>query len=818
MMRRLGHVNLTAAAAALVASAGGRLHRQPVGLRWQSSSAAAPAAPAKGAPQRKPPAAAHDFKGSILRNRIWETHPAGEHVTVYVDSGVYAWIVMDRAGSSANALGDAFVNCMQKAMDIVEKLMLEKKARVAIVASAKSSFCVGADLEVLYPITDKQLAAEATRVGHALFDRIEKEPFPVVAAINGFALGGGFELSLACHHRLLASDGSVGLPECLLGVLPGAGGTVRLQRLVGLATAVEWIMTSAPARAPKAKRAGAVNAVLPAEDRWSGEDRFFNQVRQWAGALVDKPLKPARGKKLTLVERLLQSTTAGRRIIAKKTIESLNAKTKGKYVAQYKALEVLLYSATHSNVEGFARESEVFSELLVTPDAKNLMALYFIEDGMKKSELKTGIPKDKLPPVRTVGVIGAGVMGSGIVHHFANKAIPVAVNDLKPEAVEKGIAMVRGEFEKAAKRKKLTPAAVEAKMQLVKGGTSSGVLQGADVIVEAAVEVMDIKKKIIRELEKEGCLNGKNLFATNTSSLSLTEMQKDAKYPANIVGMHFFNPVSKMPLVEVIKGKHTSKEAAAVIFDLALRTGKKPIIVNDAPGFVVNRILGVYMAEAGRLAAVDKVDLSQIDKAILDFGMPMGPFRLLDEVGLDVACHVGPILTAGIHPSRFGIGSEIQQMTRDGYLGKKNGKGFYRYDAKGKETGMNTEVTRHYFPQSSRNKPAGEIVDRCVLLMVNEAGYILQEKVAATPEDVDIGMIWGTGFPPFRGGLLQHADHRGLPAVVDRLRQLQDALGDDRFAPCPLLQSMAKDGKRFFPNRPFVPYRERAGFPKVHFS
>ncbi|ORC87521.1 trifunctional enzyme alpha subunit, mitochondrial precursor-like protein [Trypanosoma theileri] len=766
---------------------------------------------------KKTTVSVNDFKSCILKNRIWAIHPAGKHVTVYVDSGIYAWIVMDRAGSSANALGEEFVKCMHQALDIVEKLVAENKARVVIIASAKSSFCVGADLDQLYPLTDRKMASEAAKMGHGLFNRIQQEPFPVVAAINGLALGGGFEMTLACHHRLLASNGSVGLPECLLGLLPGAGGTVRLQRFVGLATAVQWIMTSVPAKAPKAKKAGVLDAVIEAEPRWEGEERFFEGVRKWSGRLVDKPLKPMKRKNISLMDRFLERTSFGRKIVGNKTIEMLNKKTKGKYIAQYKALEAIIYSAAHSEKEGLAKERDIFSELLVTPEAKNQIALYFLDEGMKKSERKTGISKDKVPPVRKVGVIGAGVMGSGIVHYFANKGIPVAVKDVKQEAVDKGIEMVRGEFKTAVVRKKITPTVMEAKMKLVTGGTSDTVFHDVDVIVEAAVEVMDIKKKIIQEMENQGVINGKNIFATNTSSLSLTEMQTVSKYPERIVGMHFFNPVSKMPLVEVIKGKKTSAETAAVIFNLALKTGKKPIIVNDAPGFVVNRILGVYMAEASRLAIEEEVDLALIEKAMLNFGMPMGPFRLLDEVGLDIACHVGPVLSEGIKSKRFAVGSQVEQMMKDGYLGKKNGKGLYRYDAKGKETVMNTETLEKYFPQSKKSKDENEIVDRCVLLMVNEACYILQEGVAATPEDVDIGMIWGTGFPAFRGGLLQHADHRGLQAVVGRLRQFQDETGSDRYAPSPLLLTMVKEEKRFFPNRPFVPYKERSGYPQVKF-
>ncbi|KAH9598652.1 3-hydroxyacyl-CoA dehydrogenase [Trypanosoma melophagium] len=760
---------------------------------------------------------ANDFKGSILKDRIWAVYSAGKHVTVYIDSGIYAWIVMDRAGSSANALGEEFVKCMNQALDVVEKLVAENKARVAIIASAKSAFCVGADLDQLYPLTDRKTASEAVKMGHELFGRIQQEPFPVVAAINGLALGGGFELTLACHHRLLASNGSVGLPECLLGLLPGAGGTVRLQRFVGLATAVQWIMTGAPAKATKAKKVGVLDAVIEAEPRWEGEERFFEGVRRWSGRLVDKPLKPMRRKNISLMDRFLERTSFGRKMVGNKTIETLNKKTKGKYIAQYKALEAIIYSAAHSDKEGLAKEQEIFSELLLTPEAKNQIALYFLDEGMKKSERKTGISKDKVPPVRKVGVIGAGVMGSGIVHYFANKGIPVAVKDVKQEAVEKGIEIVRVEFKKAMERKKITPAVMEAKMKLVTGGTTDAVFHDVDVIVEAAVEVMDIKKKIIQEMENQGVINGKNFFATNTSSLSLTEMQTVSKYPERIVGMHFFNPVSKMPLVEVIKGKKTSAEAAAVIFNLALKTGKKPIIVNDAPGFVVNRILGVYMAEASRLAIEEEVDLALIEKALLNFGMPMGPFRLLDEVGLDIACHVGPVLSEGMKAKRFAVGSKVEQMMKDGYLGKKNGKGIYRYDAKGKEMGMNNETLGKYFPQSKKSKDESEIVDRCVFLMVNEASYILQEGVASTPEDVDIGMIWGTGFPAFRGGLLQHADQRGLQAVVDRLQQFQDERNDDRFAPSPLLLTMENEGKRFFPNRPFVPYKERLGYPRVEF-
>ncbi|KPA86938.1 putative mitochondrial Enoyl-CoA hydratase/Enoyl-CoA isomerase [Leptomonas pyrrhocoris] len=785
----------------------------------QPGATTAATAPTTASPPRataKPTVIAYDFPRDILEDRLWKTHQAGRHITVYVDSGRIAWIVMNRAESSANALGEEFMKDLNTALDIVESLVAKNEAQFAILASAKSTFCVGADIDQMYPVTDPTVAEAVIKSGQTLFNRIEGEPFPVVAAINGLALGGGFELALACHQRLMASGAKVSFPECMLGLLPGAGGTVRTHRLCGLTKTVQWIMTSKQVKAGEAKAAGACDVVIPSEDRWKGEHRFYEGVRKWAGQnLSDKPAKPTKRKHISLIDRVMEGTFFGRRMVANQTIKMLNKKTKGKFIAPYKALECIMYSATHSNAQSFDKECRSLAELLCSPEAKNQMALYFLQEGMKNVE-KTGVPKDKIKEVRRVGVIGAGVMGAGIVHYFANKDIPVAVKDLSEEAVAKGIGRVRAEFEGAVKRKRMDVNGLEKKMTLVTGGTTDEVFRNVDVIVEAAVEVMSIKKKVIEQLEKDGILNEKNLFATNTSSLSLTEMQAAARYPQNIVGMHFFNPVAKMPLVEVIKGKATSAEAAATIYNLALKTGKTPIIVNDGPGFLVNRILGAYMAEAGRLAAEEHCHPSRVDAALVAFGMPMGPFRLLDEVGLDVSCHVGPVLSQGLKSNRFEVTPAVSHMVKDGYLGRKNGKGFYNYDEKGKETGMNRSALTTYLGGDLKATIGEtEIVDRCVLLMVNEATHVLHEGIALSPEDVDTGMVWGTGFPAYRGGLMQYADHRGLANVVAALEQLQRKTKKDYFAPTATLRKMAAEGKRFFPKRPYVPYQERHGFPKV---
>merc|ERR1712000_291338 len=669
--------------------------------------------------------------------------------------------------------------------------------------------------------TDKALAMRASSEGQKFFQRIEETKYPVVAAINGMALGGGCELGLACHHRVIASDkGQMGLPETMLGLLPGAGGTVRLPRLIGLQGALGWILKGSPNKADKCKKANAVDAVIPAGDRWKGENRFIEGARAWAGKLIDKPLKPAKARPKSWVNWALEDTPIGRKIVIDQTLKMLNKQTKGKYLGHYKAFECIMNSTKNGyNAAAYDYEAKKFSELMVTPEAKNQIALYFLDNSTKNLQQKTGLSKDQIPEIKETGVLGAGVMGAGIVTLFVNKGYECRVKDITQEAVDKGIGIVKKEYEGKVKKKRMSKQDMDDKLAKLKGGIDDSVFKNTDIIVEAAVEIMDIKKKIVKGMEDNGTLDGKKIFATNTSSLSVTELQSVSKWPDKIVGMHFFNPVTKMPLVEVVIGDKTSKETAAAIFNLALKTGKKPIIVKDAPGFLVNRILGVYMAEAGRLVLSDRADPKLVDKVMLDFGMPMGPFRLLDEVGLDVACHVGPVLENGLKHKRFAVSPKINEMVKDGILGKKNGKGFYAYDEKGKEKGFDTNLTAKYLgqgPALNENFSKDDIRDRMVLLMVNEACMILDEGVAASPEDVDIGMVWGTGFAPFRGGLLQHADHYGIQKIVDRLNHFKSKTNDDRFEPCEYLKKMAKDKKRFFPNRPDVPYVERKGIPAVN--
>ena len=774
-------------------------------VRWATASAAAPG----------------KVQGFLGPQKIVAEYKCGE-ITVINDCDTFAWIVMDSQKGSANSLSKDYIESCKAALDHVERLVAEKKTRVVVLTSNKDTFCVGADLPTVYPMLETQASELETILddGGALVKRLQKLSVPVIAAVNGLALGGGLELALACHHRIISDSAAtkVGLPETLLGVIPGMGGTVRLQKLVGLQTATQMIMQGQQVNAKKARKIGLCEAEIAGEDRFKGENRFLHGARGFAGRLVDKKLKPHKGKpvKAWPQDVIINSTPIGRRVVKVMTQKALNKATKGKYLGQYEALRSILYASSHNEESALRKEKAIFMKCCFTPEAKNQMSIYFLDDNSKKLWGKIGVKKEDVPEMDNLGVIGAGVMGSGVAHWFAAKKSTVYLKDIKEDFVEKGLGFVKKQFDTQAKRKKMTRAEADRRTALVTGGVSDEGLRGKQIIVEAAVEVMDLKVKMIQDLEASGVLDGKTIFATNTSSLSLNEMQKHSKYPENIVGMHFFNPVAKMPLVEIITGDKTSKEAVAAVYKLTLKIGKKPIIVKDGPGFLVNRVLGVYMAEAGRMLK-ECGHPEKIDKKILDFGMPMGPFRLLDEVGFDVAAHVGPVLQNGLNSIRFAVDAEggaVTKLSKDGFLGKKNKKGFYQYDEKEKEKGFNSDILNKVGFSPNEFFEYDKVVDRCVLLMINEACLIMEEGLVEDAETVDLGMIFGTGFAPFRGGLLSHADHMGAAAIVDKMNALKPKYGAF-FEPCETLKKLAATNGRFFPKRPFIKYEERHGFPNI---
>eukprot|EP00992_Anisonema_acinus_P008173 TRINITY_DN4249_c0_g1_i1.p1 TRINITY_DN4249_c0_g1~~TRINITY_DN4249_c0_g1_i1.p1 ORF type:complete len:772 (-),score=226.59 TRINITY_DN4249_c0_g1_i1:118-2433(-) len=736
---------------------------------------------------------------------------------VFVDQSKIAWLVMDRPGKSENAIGSDFQGSVDQATAYIRGQHSKGAVKAAVLTSAKKRFCVGADVTEFYMLTEKDRPELTKRLenGRNSMKQLTSLPCPTIAAINGDALGGGLEIALACDYRVAAEGKyNLGLPEVMLGVIPGLGGTVRLPKLIGLQAGLQHVLQAKNVKPEKAKKLKLVNEVVGAGDRYEGENRFMNGVRGYVFKVMEKP-KP-KSKKPNWMDWALGSTPVGRKVVTDQTVKQLNKATRGKYPAPYKAFESIMNAVLEKKEDkALAFESACFEEMCVSAQSKSMMSLFFLQERCKKMESQAAhFDASDAVPCKKFAVLGAGVMGSGIAHWASKNKIECYLKDISDSAVDAGMKFVKSEFDAALKKKKMDAQSHKAALARVTAGTSNEGLKDCKVIIEAAVEVMDIKKKMVTELENEGYFNKDTIFATNTSALSIDELAEHSKFPENVVGMHFFNPVGRMPLLEVVKGKKTSRAAAATVYKLALDMGKFPIVVQDGPGFLVNRVLGIYMSEAGRMLN-EGADPAKVDKAILDFGMPMGPYRLLDEVGIDVAAHVGPTLRDGLG-DRFAANERMEELIKAGYLGKKTNKGFYKYNEKGKETEIDMDMLKSRGIVNPSDSFADvDVVDRCILCMINEASLILTEKIAETPEDVDLGMVFGTGFAPFRGGLCSYADNRGIGNIVEALKTLASKYGP-RFEPSPMLVEMAKKGQLFFPDRPLVPLKEgKAPTPKV---
>lgn len=768
-----------------------------------------------------------------------------------------------------NVIDSQFISDIKSILEVVDTLIKTKRIRALVISSAKNnSFCVGADINMMYPNLDEKSAEKASKFGQDAMDKLASLGVPTLSCIHGPALGGGFELCLATSFRVASEHKAttVGLPEVMLGVIPGAGGTVRMPKLVGLQKSLELILPGKTLSAARAKKAGLLDATFSYEDRFNGEYRFLSAVRNYVGAkavdhksfasnsgavtgvVTTSASTQKRYVPKTLKDKLLEGNPIGRKFVAQMALSSLDKTTRGKYPAPYSALQSV-YNATKSgmsNGRALLLERQLFGKMAVTPESKNLMSVFFMRENAKN--LKRQFPNLNLKNLKatrkvtynpasgkvpgsvpaSVAVIGAGVMGSGIAQLFAHKNYPVFMKDIKPEFVKNGMGIVERIFmDDYVKKGRMSREEALFRIKLVSGGVEYPKIEnnGIQVVIEAAVENMDLKKKILLECEKSFADSSDVIFATNTSTLSINELASVSKRPDLVVGMHFFNPVHKMPLVEIIRGKKTSDETVATIYKLALDLGKIPIVCHDGPGFIVNRILGIYMTESGRLIN-DGGEIQQIDKVMVEqFGMPMGPFRLLDEVGTDVAYHSGETLK--VLGDRFrseGGLFDLKKLVNAKLLGKKVNKGLFLYGEEAKKVKkgeINPELLQifpGYDPKARTKFPPEEIIDRCVLLMVNEACLILEEGVAESPQDIDMGMIFGTGFAPFRGGLLQYADSKGAKWIVKRLKDLDERYGskngNGRFKPSALLLSMAERGDRFYPDRPIANYVERTGPPR----
>lgn len=674
-----------------------------------------------------------------------------------------------------------------------------------VVSSAKpGSFIAGADVAALAGVQDAATARDASRRGQELFARLATLPVPVVSAIRGVCLGGGAELALACSHRVVADDEAtrIGFPEVSLGILPAWGGMTRLPELVGLRAALELVLSGKPVGARKALGIGLVDLALPASQFEERAMEFAQGLVADAGAderrsrsgrpRAFRPLRRRRG----LGARLLDGTPPGRALVLRAARKQVARRTRGRYPAPLKILEVARRGLGRSRRRRFQLESEAVGELAVSAACKNLLWLFQLRERARKGPWAEG---GAAKEVGQAAVIGAGAMGGAIAQALAYRDIPVRLKDIAHEAVTAGLASARSVFDAAVSRRRLARRDAKRKMGLVAGGLDYAGVAQADLVVEAVVERMDVKQAVCREAEE--IVREDAVLATNTSSLSVDQIAAALERPERFAGMHFFNPVHRMPLVEVVRGARTSADAVETIAALAVRLGKTPVVTRDGPGFVVNRILAPCLNEAGHLLD-EGWDALAVDAAWKAFGVPMGPFRLMDEVGLDVVRHAGDAMAQALG-DRLAPAPALAALGRTNRTGRKGGRGFYRH-RKGKRPVFDTSVYEDLGLRRGRRKPEPKAVqERLVLAMINEAARILDDGIVATAADVDLAMVMGAGFPPFRGGLLKYADDRGTADVLAATAALQARLGE-RWAPSRALRRLGEKDERFhaaFPRR-----------------
>lgn len=706
-----------------------------------------------------------------------------------VDRGEIALVEWDLPGEKVNKLSSPVMERLKEVLDELK----DSKYKVAVMVSRKKNiFIAGADIEEIKNLKTKEEFLPKLQSAHEIFNSLEDHPVTFIAAIDGACLGGGCEMVLACDYRIGSDSSStkIGLPEVQLGILPGFGGCVRLPRVVGLQASLDIILAGKSVPGKKAKKIGLIDECVPAPII---EKRALEIAEEVVAGKKGKRKKTFEAK--GMANKVLDSAL-GRPIVFSKAKEMVMKNSKGFYPAPLEALEVIKKTYGSSNrTKCLDIEMEGFCKVATTDISKHLINLFYMMEDVKKQNGVSHNPDIKGKDVNYMAVLGAGVMGGGIAYVAADKGIDVRLKDINNQGLAIGFGAARKLWEKKLKRRRLNKYEFQAKLDLVSGGLDYAGFRRADVVVEAIVEDMDIKKKVIAETV-EHC-SPDTIIATNTSSLSVTEMAKAHPNPKNFLGMHFFNPVHMMPLVEVIRGAETSDTATATIFNLSKKMGKTPVVVKDGPGFLVNRLLLPYMGEALFLLeegmAIDTVDRYFTHK----LGMPMGPFRLLDEVGLDVAIKVLKIFKSALG-DRIEISELSEKLSSGDRLGKKNGKGFYLFDERGKETGVDTSIYGE-LGLSTPKDPLSEkeCLQRPLFQMINEAARaLIEDKIVERPEEVDLAMIMGTGFPPFRGGLLRYADELGVQYIVQELEIY--AQKGPRFQPAPSIVELANNKGSFY--------------------
>jgi 3-hydroxyacyl-CoA dehydrogenase/enoyl-CoA hydratase/3-hydroxybutyryl-CoA epimerase len=691
-----------------------------------------------------------------------------------------AILTMDVPGESMNTLKVEFAEQIES---VLQQINANSSIKGVVVISGKdNSFVAGADISMLAACETAEDATTIAKGGQNMFQRIEDMPVTFVAAIHGPALGGGLELALACHYRVCSDDAKtqLGLPEVQLGLLPGSGGTQRLPKLISVQQAMKMMLTGASVRAKQAKKYGIVDDMVPQ-----------SILLDVAIAMAKKPKPKRNGPKLDLMGKFLENTSVGRNLMFKQARKQTASKTQGNYPSPELIIDCIETGLSKGFKKGLDVEAKHFGNLVMSPESAALRSLFFATTDMKK---ETGVEGVKPASLKKVGVLGGGLMGGGIAFVTATKAgLPARIKDIRSEGIANAIKYSFDILNKKVKRGFMHKSDMQKQMALLTGSVDYAGFSDADVVIEAVFEDLTLKQNMVAEIEAN-CAEH-TIFASNTSSIPITQIAAKAKRPEQVIGLHYFSPVDKMPLAEVIAHDKTSDQTISTTVELAKKQGKTPIVVKDGAGFYVNRILAPYMNEAAEVLLSGE-PIEHIDKSLVKFGFPVGPVKLLDEVGIDVGTKIGPILQAQFG-DRFASNPGFDKILADDRKGKKNKRGFYDYSGKkpGKEVDSSIYTLLGITPASKMSHE--QIAERCVLLMLNEAAMCLDEGVVRNARDGDIGAIFGIGFPPFLGGPFRYMHTLGIAHVVARLEYYQGLLGD-KFTPANNLKKMVKEGRSFY--------------------
>jgi 3-hydroxyacyl-CoA dehydrogenase/enoyl-CoA hydratase/3-hydroxybutyryl-CoA epimerase len=697
------------------------------------------------------------------------------------DNGV-AIIWLDQPGERINKISADLIDEFDTVLD---KLGKDDEVKGIVLISRKQDFIAGADLDKFLEMTKPGQAYKLSQKGHKVLNRAAEFPKPIVAALNGSALGGGLELALACTYRIATDNPRtvLALPEVRLGILPGGGGTQRLPRLIGLQRALNLMLTGKNVYSHQAKKIGLVDKVV-------NTYQLLEAAKDYALRLTHRRIQ--RKKQLSVFEKILESNPIGRELIYKRSRQIIQKRTKGNYPAAFKIIDCVATGMEKGMKKGFQAESKKFDELMLTPQCKQLINLFFGMNSLKKNP-----NKNLAHPVKRIGILGAGLMGAGIASVSINRGIYTIIKDMDWEILRRCKKALWSELDQKAKKGIITPFQVEQTFSRLAITTDYERFRNADIVIEAVFEDLDLMRKILAETEietRDGCI-----YASNTSAIPISEIAIVAQKPEQVIGMHYFSPVQKMPLLEIVVTKRTTKWVVATAVELGLAQGKNVIVVKDGPGFYTTRILAPMLNET-LVMLEEGGDILEIDQVMQHFGFPVGPFTLMDEVGIDVGAHVTQVLRE-LFAERGIIPSDItEKLFQAGFKGKKNQKGFYQYSptkSESKKKRINKDIFKELGKIKQKKFDQEDIQTRIVMAMVNEAAYCLEEGILNEPRDGDLGAVLGLGFPPFLGGPFRYIDSMGVKNILKMLDGLFRNHGP-QFMPAQIIKDFATKNMKFY--------------------